>query len=237
MPGVRMPDFAIERRCEGVVCGIDEAGRGPLAGPVVAAAVVIDRRRFRGELRHVLDDSKVLSRELRESCYDALYASARGGIAGIGIGAASVGEIDRINILRADLIAMARAMAALTASTGVAPDIAIVDGNIAPTLPCAVRTVVRGDSLSLSIAAASVVAKVTRDRIMRALAVRHPGYGWETNVGYATAEHCDAIRRLGVTPHHRRSFAPIRVALSPPADLLTLLAGGPLAASEAPLRN
>jgi ribonuclease HII len=227
-----MPDFAIERHCDGIVCGIDEAGRGPLAGPVVAAAVIIDRRRFRGELRRVLDDSKALSRELRDYCYDALCACARGGIAGIGVGAASVGEIDRINILRANLIAMARATAALTASTGVAPDIALVDGNIAPTLPCAVRTVVRGDSLSLSIAAASVVAKVTRDRIMRALAARHPGYGWETNVGYATAEHCEAIRRIGVTPHHRRSFAPIRLALSPPDDLLTPLAEAALGGSE-----
>jgi ribonuclease HII len=227
-----MPDFAIERRCEGTVCGLDEAGRGPLAGPVVAAAVIIDRRRFRGELRYVLDDSKALSRELRERCYDGLRAGVRSGIVGIGIGAASVAEIDRINVLRANLLAMSRAATALTASTGVAPDVALVDGNIAPTLPCAVRTIVKGDSLSLSIAAASVVAKVTRDRIMRALAPRHPGYGWETNVGYATAEHCEAIRRLGVTPHHRRSFAPIRVALSPPDDLLTLLIGDPLPPSE-----
>ena len=113
-----MPDFAIERRCDGVVCGIDEAGRGPLAGPVVAAAVIIDRRRFRGELRRVLDDSKALSRELRESCYDGLRAGVRGGIVGIGIGAASVAEIDRINILRANLLAMRRAVAALAARTG-----------------------------------------------------------------------------------------------------------------------
>ena len=102
-----MPDFAIERRCEGVVCGIDEAGRGPLAGPVVAAAVIIDRRRFRGELRYVLDDLKVLSRELRESCYDGLHAGLRSGIVIIGVGAASVAEIDRINVLRANLLAMA----------------------------------------------------------------------------------------------------------------------------------
>src|SRR5262249_19905273 len=152
-----------------------------------------------------------LSRELREHCHDGLRAGVRSGIVGIGIGAASVAEIDQINILRANLLAMYRAATALIARTGVAPDVALVDGNIAPTLPCRVRTIVKGDSLSLSIAAASVVAKVTRDRIMRALAPRHPGYGWETNVGYATAEHCDAIRRLGVTPHHRRSFAPIRV--------------------------
>jgi ribonuclease HII len=227
-----MPDFAIERRCEGIVCGIDEAGRGPLAGPVVAAAVIIDRRRFRGELRRVLDDSKALSRALRESCYDGLRAGLRSGIVGIGIGAASVAEIDRINILRANLLAMRRAVMALAARTGGAPDMALVDGNIPPSLPCAVRTIVKGDSSSLSIAAASVVAKVTRDRIMRVLARRHPGYGWETNVGYPTAEHVDAIRRLGVTPHHRRSFAPIRAALSPPADLLARLEAGPLALAE-----
>jgi ribonuclease HII len=217
-----MPDFAIERGCAGIVCGIDEAGRGPLAGPVVAAAVVIDRRRFRGELRRALDDSKVLNRELRESCYDALLAFARAGVVKIGVGAASRGEIDRINILRASLAAMARAVAAL----GLRPDIALVDGNVAPPLPCAVKTIVKGDALSFSIAAASVVAKVTRDRIMHALASRYPGYGWETNVGYGTAEHGAAIRRLGVTPHHRRSFEPVRLALSPPADFFELLDAG-----------
>jgi ribonuclease HII len=212
-----MPDFAIERGCEGIVCGIDEAGRGPLAGPVVAAAVIIDRRRFRGELRRVLDDSKALTRDLRERCHEGLRAGIGSGIVRIGIGAASVAEIDRINVLRANLLAMRRAVTALAAQTGCAPDMALVDGNIAPSLPCAVRTIVKGDSLSLSIAAASVVAKVTRDRIMRALARRHPGYGWESNAGYPTAEHIAAIRRLGVTPHHRRSFAPIRIALSAPA--------------------
>jgi ribonuclease HII len=231
-----MPDFAIERRCDGVVCGIDEAGRGPLAGPVVAAAVIIDRRRFRGELRRVLDDSKALSRELRESCYNGLRAGLRSGIVTIGVGAASVAEIDRANVLRANLLAMHRAVTALAARSGVAPDLALVDGNVAPLLPCAVRTIVKGDSLSLSIAAASVVAKVTRDRIMRALARRHPGYGWETNVGYATVEHIDAIRQLGVSPHHRRSFAPIRAVLSASTDLLARCeAGSPTpSASEAP---
>jgi ribonuclease HII len=209
-----MPDFAFERRCEGVVCGVDEAGRGPLAGPVVAAAVIIDRRRFRGELRRVLDDSKALRREVRERCYNALFACTR-----IGVGAASAREIDRINVLRASLVAMGRAVAAL----GVAPDIALVDGNVAPTLPCAVQTVVKGDALSFSIAAASVVAKVTRDRIMRALALRYPGYGWDSNVGYSTAAHFDGIGRLGVTPHHRRSFAPVRLAISGTTDLFALL--------------
>jgi ribonuclease HII len=229
-----VPDFAIERRCEGVVCGVDEAGRGPLAGPVVAAAVIIDRRRFRGELRRVLDDSKALSRELRESCYAALRRGAGSGAVTIGVGAASVAEIDRINILRATLLAMRRAVIAMTAATPgggpeLPPHLALVDGNIAPSLPCPVKTVVKGDALSFSIAAASVVAKVTRDRIMRGLAQRYPGYGWETNVGYSTAEHFDGIRRLGVTPHHRRSFEPVRLALLGPADLFALLDAGGLA--------
>jgi ribonuclease HII len=220
-----MPDFAIERGCRGVVCGVDEAGRGPLAGPVVAAAVIIDRRRLRGELRQVLDDSKALPRELRESCYRALLACARVGAVSIGVGAASAREIDRVNILRASLAAMARAVAAL----GVAPDIALVDGNVAPPLSCAVKTVVKGDALSFSVAAASVVAKVTRDRIMHGLATRYPGYGWERNVGYATAEHGAAIRRLGVTRHHRRSFAPVRLVISRPSDLFALLDAGAVA--------
>jgi ribonuclease HII len=199
-----MPNFAIEDGCRGIVCGVDEAGRGPLAGPVVAAAVILDRECFSAELRESLDDSKVLSRAVREACYAALRGSAR-----IGIGAASVREIDRINILRASLLAMTRAVAALR----MRPDIALIDGNMTPAaLPCAARTVVQGDALSFSIAAASVVAKVTRDRIMRALARSHPAYGWETNVGYTTRVHTEAIERVGVTRHHRRSFAPVWVA-------------------------
>ncbi|HEV2300740.1 MAG TPA: ribonuclease HII [Stellaceae bacterium] len=197
-----MPDFVIEESCRGLVCGIDEAGRGPLAGPVVAAAVILDRRRFPVELKERLDDSKALTAAVREACYAALLPCAR-----IGVGAASAREIDRINILQATLVAMRRAAAAL----GQQPDIALVDGNVAPSLPCSVRTVVGGDALSFSIAAASVIAKVTRDRIMRALAGRYPGYGWQTNVGYATEEHGEALRRLGPSPHHRRSFAPLRL--------------------------
>ena len=223
-----MPDFAIEKRCDGVVCGIDEAGRGPLAGPVVAAAVVIDRRRFRGELREVLDDSKALRLAERENCYYELLTGSRTGAVRIGVGAASAHEIDRINILRASLVAMRRAMTAL----GLVPDIALVDGNVAPPLPCRVRTVVRGDALSFSIAAASVIAKVTRDRIMHALAPRYPGYGWETNVGYATVEHRDGIRRLGVTPHHRRSFAPVRLAISGTGDLFARYGGDAAVATK-----
>jgi ribonuclease HII len=199
-----MPDFALEQRCPGLVCGIDEAGRGPLAGPVVAAAVILDRKRLPRALRHGLDDSKKLSAAARED-----YARLLGaGAARIGIGAASVAEIDRLNILRASLLAMARAVAALD----VLPALALVDGNVPPPLPCAVATVVGGDGLSLSIAAASVIAKVTRDRLMRLLALRYGGYGWERNAGYATAEHRAALGRLGPTPHHRCSFAPVQAA-------------------------
>jgi ribonuclease HII len=224
-----MPDFAIERRLKGLVCGVDEAGRGPLAGPVVAAAVVLDPRRLPRALRDGLDDSKVLSGAERAACYAALRHCAVRGAARIGVGAASVAEIDGINILRAALLAMRRAVAVL----GARPDWALVDGNTAPDLPCTVRTVIGGDGLSVSIAAASVVAKVTRDRIMRGLAPRYPGYGWETNVGYATAEHGAAIRRLGVTPHHRRSFAPVRLALFGAAQL-TLLVDGPTPSPPSP---
>jgi ribonuclease HII len=219
-----MPDFAIERRHRGVVCGVDEAGRGPLAGPVVAAAVILDPRRFPRTLRDGLDDSKVLTAEQREFCYRALLRCVDRGVARIGVGAASTPEIDRINILRAALMAMARAVAVL----GVCPDAALVDGNIAPPLSCAVQTVIKGDALSFSIAAASVVAKVTRDRIMRALAPRYPGYGWETNVGYATPEHGEAIRRLGITRHHRRSFEPVRLAFEGELPLFEALAAAPI---------
>jgi ribonuclease HII len=204
-----MPDFALEMSCSGLVCGIDEAGRGPLAGPVVAAAVILERRRLPKALRHGLDDSKKLTLDAREEFWELLEGCARDGTAKIGIGAASVGEIDRRNILQATLAAMCRAVAAL----GAAPGVALVDGNVPPPLPCPVRTVVGGDGLSLSIAAASVVAKVTRDRLMRRLAQRYDGYGWHTNVGYGTPEHQAALKALGLTPHHRRSFAPVQLSL------------------------
>jgi len=193
-----MPDFAREAAHGGLVAGIDEAGRGPLAGPVVAAAVILDPACLDGLAG--LDDSKALSKSRREELYARLPRRAR-----IGVGAASVAEIDRRNILGATLLAMARALAAL----GAVPDLALVDGNRAPALPCPVETVVGGDAACLSIAAASVVAKVTRDRIMTRLAGAYPGYGWERNAGYGTAQHRAALTRHGITPHHRRSFSPI----------------------------
>ena len=200
-----MPNFAIERRCTGIVCGIDEVGRGPLAGPVVAAAVILDAAKVPRRLKRELDDSKKLTREEREE-YALMIKSCA---AHIGVGAASVAEIDRINILQATFVAMRRALSRL----GSMPDMALIDGNRAPPLPCATQTIIGGDGLSLSIAAASVIAKVARDRLMRALALRYQGYGWETNVGYATEEHRAAILRLGPTPHHRMSFAPLQFEL------------------------
>ncbi len=200
-----MPDFALEDACAdpvcGPVCGIDEAGRGPLAGPVVAAAVILDRAR----VPDGLDDSKKLSAKRRAALFEALARDAE-----IGVGVAGVAEIERINILNATLAAMARAVAALPRR----PTIALVDGNRPPALPCVVECVVGGDRASLSIAAASIVAKVTRDRLMADLARDFPGYGWDRNAGYGTAEHLAALARLGVTPHHRRGFAPVRAVLS-----------------------
>lgn len=200
-----MPDFALEQTFEGLVVGIDEAGRGPLAGPVMAAAVVFEHRRLPAELCDGLDDSKALLPAVRAELYDRLCEARERGMARIGVGSASVVEIDAINILQATLLAMARAVDAL----GETPAIALVDGNRAPALRCPVHTVIGGDASSLSIAAASIVAKVTRDRLMTALAADHPGFGWERNAGYGTPEHHAALERLGPTLHHRRSFAPV----------------------------
>ncbi len=191
-----MPDLSLEATARGPVAGVDEAGRGPWAGPVVAAAVILDRQ----AIPEGIMDSKRLGPARREALYALLESSAR-----IGVGAASVTEIDALNVLGATLLAMRRALLRL----GPVPALALVDGDRAPALPCAVRTVVKGDSRSLSIAAASIVAKVTRDRLMARLAQAHPGFGWERNAGYGTAEHRAGLDRLGVTAHHRRGFKPI----------------------------
>jgi ribonuclease HII len=204
-----MPDFELELRLSGRIAGIDEAGRGPWAGPVSAAAVVLDQAELPESLRDGLDDSKKLSARARDALFEALHDQARRGAVDIGVGLSSVAEIERDNILAATMTAMARAVAALDRPV----DIALVDGNRAPNLTCAVQTVVKGDQRSLSIAAASIIAKVTRDRIMAELDAQHPGYGWAHNAGYGTAEHRAALLRLGVTPHHRRGFKPIATLL------------------------
>ncbi|MAG96199.1 MAG: ribonuclease HII [Alphaproteobacteria bacterium] len=195
-----MPDLSLEAAAGGVVAGVDEAGRGPWAGPVVAAAVILDT----AHLPPGIDDSKRLKRSQREHLAAAIRASAR-----VGLGTASVIEIDDLNILAATLLAMRRAVDNLP----MLPDLALVDGNRAPELACTVRTVVKGDALSLSIAAASIIAKVGRDAMMAELDKDCPGYGWRQNAGYGTAQHRAALDRLGPTVHHRRSFAPVRRAL------------------------
>ena len=209
-----MPDYALETRLAalhgGPVAGVDEAGRGPWAGPVVAAAVVLDPTRLPSALLSRLDDSKALKPAAREAILAELQEAASRGLARLGVGRAEVEEIDRVNILQASLAAMGRAIATLT---GPAPAAVLVDGNRLPQLTCPAEAVVKGDARSLSIAAASIVAKVTRDREMAALAARFPGYGWERNQGYGTAEHQAALEALGVTPAHRRSFRPVRELL------------------------
>jgi len=184
----------------GPVAGVDEAGRGPLAGPVVAAAVILDPQC----IPDGINDSKVLDEEAREFLYGRIIASAV-----VGVGIADVKRIDRDNILGATLWAMAQAVAKLPQT----PKMVAVDGNRAPNLNCDCRTVVKGDARCLSIAAASIIAKVTRDRLMITLASTHPGYGFERHKGYSPPEHHDAIRRLGVTIDHRRSFRTVQLAL------------------------
>ncbi len=186
-----------------MLAGVDEVGRGPLAGPVVACAVVMapDALAIRG-----VDDSKRLTAAERET----LARRIRSRALAVSVGAASVREIDRINIYHASVLAMRRAIARLRVS----PDHVLIDGNPVRTLGVEHTAVVGGDSCCHSIACASIVAKVTRDRLMKALARRHPHYRWETNVGYGTAEHHAGLASHGLTPHHRRSFSPVQLALA-----------------------
>jgi ribonuclease HII len=182
-----------------VVCGVDEVGRGPLAGPVVACAVVLPVDMPRKITRR-LKDSKQIDREEREEVAQILRE-----LVPYGVGMADVEEIDRINILRASHLAMLRAYETVPSR----PAYALVDGNQPPNLPCPITCIIGGDAISLSIAAASIIAKVERDKIMRDLAVAHPVYGWATNVGYSTRDHLSALKEHGPTPHHRRSFRPV----------------------------
>jgi ribonuclease HII len=201
----RRPTFRRERRWlnSGIfpIAGCDEAGRGPLAGPVVAAAVILDPARIpRG-----LNDSKKLDADDREALYEKICASAQ-----IAVAFGGVERIDRDNILRASLWALARAVKALP----VRPKFVFVDGNMKIDCGCDCQAVVSGDALVVSIAAASIVAKVTRDRLMKRLGLAHPGYGFERHMGYSVPEHFAALKRLGPTVHHRRSFAPVAAKLA-----------------------
>jgi ribonuclease HII len=198
-----MPDLKFERKYKrlhkGPVAGVDEAGRGPLAGPVVAAAVVLDPRC----IPEGIDDSKVLTAAKRERLCAELLACAK-----VGIGVCTVEEIDRLNIFWATMLAMTRAVDAL----GLVPAFVLVDGNRCPDWAHQSHAVVGGDALCLSIAAASIVAKHHRDSMMIELDALHPGYGWASNKGYSAKAHFEALRVLGPTPHHRKSFAPVAQA-------------------------
>lgn len=195
------PHFKIEDSIgvEKTICGIDEVGRGPLAGPVVAAAVILPRP-LPEELIGCIRDSKKLSAKKRHTVSVALHQYAQ-----IGIGLASVEEIDTINILQATFCAMQRAFTTLEQDV----DCALIDGNKAPALDCHTQTVIKGDQHSLSIAAASIIAKEHRDSLMQDLAKEYPVYGWESNAGYGTKTHMEGMNSHGVTPHHRRSFSPV----------------------------
>lgn len=196
-----VPDFSFETaamdRGFHYIAGVDEVGRGPLAGPVTAAAVILNP----GDIPEGLNDSKKLSAKRREALWDAIHDKAS-----VCIAHASVDEIDELNILRASHLAMERAVAGLSQQA----DYLLIDGNQTPrglTLPS--ETIVKGDARSVSISAASIVAKIARDRIMVDLAQQYPGYGWETNAGYPSKSHRLALQNIGVTPHHRRSFKPV----------------------------
>lgn len=191
------PSLQYESAYDGVVAGVDEAGRGPWAGPVVASAVILNA----ASIPTGLDDSKKLSAIKRDALFEQIMQHAT-----VSVGMASVEEIDTLNILGATKLAMIRAVESLPKQ----PDVALIDGNQPPRLDCKAVAIISGDAKSLSIAAASIIAKVTRDRIMRELAREFPHYGWEKNAGYGTKKHQNGLIEHGVTPHHRRSFKPIQ---------------------------
>jgi ribonuclease HII len=196
---ISAPDFTFEQTAiaQGLIpCGIDEAGRGPWAGPVVAAAVILDPK----NIPPGLNDSKKLNAARREALFDPILQTAT-----VGVGIVNAAAIDEINILQATYLAMSKAIMALKQQ----PTLALIDGNRAPKISIRTQTIIGGDAKSLSIAAASIIAKVTRDRMMHDLDRQYPGYGFANHKGYGTAHHMESLQRLGSCPEHRRSFAPI----------------------------
>ena len=201
-----MPDWSEEDKFDGLVAGIDEAGRGPWVGPVVAGAVVFLKKEIHPGLLKSLNDSKKLSAKKREELYELIVQESKVGNLCYGIGESSAKEIDDINILQATFNAMRRAVDNLS----VVPNVALIDGNQTPKpFKCTVKTVVKGDSISMSIAAASIVAKVYRDNLLKDLALKYPQYGFEKNAGYGTKVHIEALKTFGVTPEHRMSYKPV----------------------------
>ncbi len=203
-----MPDMMLEMACPGPVCGVDEAGRGPWAGPVSAGAVILDPNR----LPKGLDDSKKLTAKARA----ALELDIKDKALAWGVGLASVEEIEELNILQATGLAMRRAVEALA----ITPAFALVDGNYRFKLPCEIKTVVKGDSISSSIAAASILAKVARDRLMTEMDAVYPGYGFAAHKGYHAQVHVEALRTLGPCAIHRRSWEPVRLLLIERGELI-----------------
>ena len=203
-----MPDMMLEMACPGPVCGVDEAGRGPWAGPVSAGAVILDPAR----LPEGLDDSKKLSAKARA----ALELDIKDKALAWGVGIASVEEIEELNILQATGLAMQRAVEALA----IIPAFALVDGNYRFKLPCEIKTVVKGDAISSSIAAASILAKVARDRLMTEMDAVYPGYGFAAHKGYHAQVHVEALRTLGPCAIHRRGWEPVRLLLIERGELI-----------------
>ena len=195
------PDLAIESTINGQVVGIDEAGRGPLAGPVFAAAVILNKK----NIPIGIDDSKTLSPEKREIIYNKIIKTSV-----YGLSISTVREIDRLNILQATLLAMRRSYLNLSWKLSTLPSHALIDGNQSPKLPCKTLTIVKGDKKSLSIAAASIIAKVNRDRYLKVLHAQYPNYDWINNQGYSSKKHRLGLTILGPSPHHRLTFRPLK---------------------------
>lgn len=205
-----MPTWEIENQTGHAVCGVDEAGRGPWVGPVVAGAVMFLSRDINPEILAQIDDSKKLSAKKREKLYDLLLKEAEIGHLTYGIGSASAAEIDALNILQATFLAMRRAVQQLQPQ----PQHALIDGNRLPTdFCCATSCYIGGDARSYSIAAASILAKVYRDNLLKDLALKYPGYGFEKNAGYGTKDHIEGLKKYGVTPEHRKSYKPVKELL------------------------
>jgi len=196
MNNIQLPNLEIEKQFlnQGLICGIDEVGRGSLVGPVIAAAIILNFK----NIPNGINDSKKITKLKRSILYEKIKDVAKG----IAFGKASVQEIDKLNILGASLLAMKRAYNNLP----VKADVALIDGNFAPSIKCKILNVIKGDSKSLSIAAASIMAKVYRDKILRSLDTEFPKYNFKKNAGYGTKEHYDAIKEFGISPHHRTSF-------------------------------
>jgi len=205
-----MANFTLEDEQQGLVCGIDEVGRGPLAGPVVAACVIIPVEIRNAEFINYIQDSKKLTEIKRKNLFQDIQKHCH-----VGLGQCSPQEIDELNILWATMEAMKRALADMSRKSGVMPDFALVDGNrLPPDMPCPAMAVVKGDGKSKSIAAASIIAKVTRDEFMTKIAADYPHYGWESNSAYPAPKHLAAIKTHGITDHHRKSFGPVKKYLT-----------------------